>query len=108
MDQKNQPEVSKPRRTKRNISASEKCRAVLSVWTESSSTSELCRELAVTRAQVKRWEEIAMEAMLQALESNPRKVKQAALSNRLETLLNNRKTKRSPQAAAPSPPAAEK
>ena len=83
---------------RRNIPAPEKCRAVLSVWTESRSISEICRELSVTRSQIKRWQEIAMESMLQALETRKNKVKKSVLTGRLEKLLANRKVKRTPQA----------
>ena len=93
---------SKKSRNKRQISASEKCRAVLSVWTESCSISEVCRDLSVTRAQVTRWQEIAMEAMLQALDRQVRKVKKTPLSNRLEKLLKEQKTKSPPQADTPA------
>ena len=96
----------KQQRQRRNIPAADKCRAVLSVWTESRSISEICRELSVTRSQVKRWQEIAMESMLQALETRNRKVKKSVLNSRLENLLANRKVKRPPQ-AVPPPPSAE-
>ena len=95
----------KHQKSKRNIPAQEKCRAVLSVWTESRSISEICRELSATRSQVKRWQEIAMEAILKSLDQTPRKVRKTVLSKRLETLLTNRKVKQPPQ-ATPSLPQA--
>ena len=55
-----------------------------------------------------RWQEIAMEAMLLALDQTPRKVKKQVLSSRLEKLLNGkaaRKIEKPPQAATPLPEA---
>lgn len=50
---------------RRDIPAKEKCKAVLAIWTEHRKVSELCRELGVNRIQVLRWEEQALEDMLQ-------------------------------------------
>src|SRR5512137_2356639 len=44
--------------------AKEKCRAVLSVWTERRKQGEVCRELEITRTVLSQWQERAMEGML--------------------------------------------
>ena len=50
------------------FTAVEKCRAVLALWTERSSGSELCKELGTTWNMLTLWQEQAMEGMVQALE----------------------------------------
>ena len=62
----------------------QKITAVLSVWTERRSTSQMCRELAISANLLNRWQNQAMEAMLVAL--SPKKPK-PALNSRLERLI---------------------
>jgi len=74
--------------------AEEKCRAVLSVWTERRKPGEVCRELGVTWTLLSQWQERAMEGMLLALEPRiPVMEKTVALNSRLAVLLQ-RKSKR--------------
>ena len=84
------------RRARKEIPAQEKCKAVLAIWTERRKVSELCRDLGVNRIQVDRWEEQALEGMLQALELKTRKSEPElrALSSHLERLLEKRLPKR--------------
>ena len=76
------------------LSPARKCQAVLQVWTERQSISEVCRSLGVQRPQVERWEELALEGMLKNLE--PRRIgdlsepEKASLSSHLEKLLEKR------------------
>ena len=70
--------------------AEEKCRAVLSVWTERRKPAEVCRELGVAWTILNQWQERAMEGMLQALESRANLADGAALSPRLRALLQKR------------------
>ena len=59
----------KTKNTRRNrFTAVEKCRAVLALWTERSSGSEVCKELGTTWNMLNLWQEQAMEGMMQALE----------------------------------------
>ena len=91
----NLSQQEKTPRRKRMISAEEKVRAVLSIWTECQTISSLCRELSVTRNQLVRWQEIAMAAMKQALDQTSRKKKKSNLNQRLESLiLNNQPPKK--------------
>ena len=74
--------------------AEEKCRAVLSVWTERRKPAEVCRELGVGWGLLNQWQERAMEGMLLALQPRvPMMEKTVALNSRLAVLLE-RKSKR--------------
>lgn len=59
---------SKMPHRRNRFTAVEKCRAVLALWTERSSGSELCKELGTTWNMLNIWQEQAMEGMVQALE----------------------------------------
>ena len=67
--------------------AEEKCRAVLSVWTERRKPGEVCRELGVAWSLLSQWQERAMEGMLMALQPRVAVEKGVALSPRLAVLL---------------------
>ena len=74
--------------------AEEKCRAVLSVWTERRKPGEICRELGVGWSLLNQWQERAMEGMLSALQPRvPGMEKTVALNWRLAVLLE-RKSRR--------------
>ncbi len=71
-------------------SAVEKCRAVLSLWTERRTSTELCQELGVAWTQLAQWQDKALEGMVKALEVQRKgKERQVAppLSARLQRLL---------------------
>jgi transposase-like protein len=70
--------------------AEEKCRAVLSVWTERRKPGEVCRELGVTWSLLSQWQERAMEGMLLALQPRAAVEKGVALNPRLAVLLERR------------------
>jgi len=77
-----------------DLTAAEKCRAVLSVWTERRKPGEVCRELGVAWTLLNQWQERAMEGMLMALQPRvPMMEKTLALNSRLAVLLE-RKSKR--------------
>lgn len=65
----------------------EKCRAVLSVWTERRKPGEVCRELGVVWGILKQWEDRAMKGMLLALQPRVQVERGVALSPRLAVLL---------------------
>ena len=67
--------------------AKEKCRAVLSVWTEKRKPGEVCRELGVAWSILNQWQERAMEGMLLALQPRAAVDKAVALNSRLALLL---------------------
>jgi transposase-like protein len=74
--------------------AEEKCRAVLSVWTERRKPGEVCRELGVAWSILNQWQERAMEGMLLALQPRiPAMEKTVALNSRLAVLLERKSTR---------------
>jgi hypothetical protein len=70
--------------------AKEKCRAVLSVWTERRKPGEVCRELGVAWSILNQWQERAMEGMLLALQPRVAVDKAVALNSRLAVLLERK------------------
>jgi hypothetical protein len=100
MEKTEKPKVERPgieEKKGRKISgrtAEEKCRAVLSVWTERRKPGEVCQELGVAWSILNQWQERAMEGMLLALQPRvPVMEKTVALNSRLAVLLE-RKSKR--------------
>ena len=93
MEKTEKPKVERPgteEKKGRKISAhtaAEKCRAVLSVWTERRKPGEVCRELGVAWSLLNQWQERAMEGMLMALQPRVPVKKGVALSPRLAVLL---------------------
>ena len=96
MEKIEKPKVERPRiedkkeRKGSGHTVEQKCRAVLSVWTERRKPGEVCREMGVTWALLSQWQERAMEGMLLALEPRVRVDKGVALSPRLAVLLERK------------------
>lgn len=72
------------------LSAMDKAKAVLSVWTEKRKPSEICRELQIKWVLLQFWQDRALEGMLQALEPRKRLERSPELSPRLAALLEKR------------------
>ena len=70
--------------------AEEKCRAVLSVWTERRKPGDVCRELGITWTVLSQWQERAMEGMLLTLQPRAAVDKAVALNWRLAVLLERK------------------
>jgi transposase-like protein len=71
--------------------AEQKCRAVLSVWTERRKPGEVCREMGVAWSLLNQWQERAMEGMLLALQPRVAVMeKRVALNLRLAVLLERK------------------
>jgi transposase-like protein len=93
MEKVEKPRVEKPgteeKRGRRVLghAPEEKCRAVLSVWTERRKPGEVCREMGVTWAILQQWQDRAMEGMLLALQPRFQVERVVALSPRLAVLL---------------------
>jgi len=84
-------EENKKKRKSSDHTAEEKCRAVLSVWTERRKPGEVCRELGVTWSLLNEWQERAMGGMLLALQPRVLTIeKTLALSSRLAVLLERK------------------
>jgi transposase-like protein len=96
MEKTDKPKVEKPGmenkkgRKGSEHTAEEKCRAVLSVWTERRKLGEVCRELGVTWTVLSQWQARAMEGMLLALQPRVHVEKAVALSPRLAVLLERK------------------
>ena len=71
-------------------SAQEKVQAVLSVWTERRKPAEACRELGIQWAILSHWQNRALEGMLQALQPRVNLDRGAALSPRLQAMLEKK------------------
>ena len=86
------------------LTAADKCRAVLALWTQRSSGTELCRELGTTWNMLSLWQELAMEGMLQALEPK-RSVPglNAPLNPRLQSLLERQAQRKAAAQDSPGP-----
>lgn len=82
---------SERKRTTLNYGAMEKCRAVLSIWTERRKPSAVCRELSIPWMVLAQWQKRAMEGMLQALEPRVSLEKGPALSPRLQAMLEKKR-----------------
>jgi hypothetical protein len=82
---------SERKRNTMNYGAMEKCRAVLSIWTERRKPSEICRELSIPWMVIAQWQKRAMEGMLQALEPRVSLDKGPALSPRLQSMLEKKR-----------------
>jgi transposase-like protein len=79
------------KRTRRQFTAADKCRAVLMIWTERRSGMDVARELGVTWTVLSGWQEQAMTGMISALEPKRTHVPTASpLSTRLQQLLDRK------------------
>ena len=78
------------RRKRRVFSAQEKGKAVLSLWSERRTVAEVCQEMSVSNPQLSKWQHLAMEGILSALESKHDHVRQPALNRRLEVLMEKK------------------
>ena len=96
MEKAEKPKVERPKMEEkkgRKVSGhtvEEKCRAVLSVWTERRKPGEVCQELGVAWSVLSQWQERAMEGMLLALQPRVSVEKGVALNPRLAVLLERR------------------
>lgn len=91
------------KRNRKIHSAQEKVQAVLSVWTENSSPNEICKHLGISSVTLSKWQDLAMEAMLKALEPVNKKHQINSLTPRLENLLNRQIQKKLGQVSPQQP-----
>lgn len=76
------------RKQRRVFSSMEKCKAVLSVWSERRTSGEICTEMKITCTMLSKWQDQAMAAMLEALEPRcAQREKQPALNPKLTKLM---------------------
>lgn len=70
----------KTRKTRRVFDPKQKITAVLSIWTEQKTLSQVCSEMRISWTLIDRWQNRAMEGMLAAL--SPKKPKDPQQLNR--------------------------
>jgi transposase-like protein len=96
MEKADKPKVERPameEKRGRKVSfhtAEQKCRAVLSVWTERRKPGEICQELGIAWGLLNQWQERAMEGMLLALQPRVPVEKAVTLNPRLAVLLERK------------------
>jgi transposase-like protein len=94
MDKIEKPKAARPgtgeKKGRLGHTAEQKCRAVLSVWTERRKIGEVCRELGVPWSLLNQWQDRAMEGMLLALQPRVPVEKGVALNARLAVLLERK------------------
>lgn len=80
--------MSKQRKMRKQFTAIEKAKAVLSIWTERRKPSEVSKELEISWTHLNNWQNRALAGMLSALETK-KEGKRAipALGDRLRKLL---------------------
>ena len=86
--------AAKKKRNRNNYSSQQKVEAVLSVWTEQSTQTQVCKSMGISSMTLMKWQEIAMEAMLEVLEGVQSKPQAKSLSPRLEKLLSRQVSKK--------------
>jgi transposase-like protein len=71
---------------RRRFDPQQKITAVLSVWTERRTSSQICKEMSISPTLLSKWQNLAMEAMLLSL--SPKKAdREATLPSRLTKLI---------------------
>jgi len=85
--------ATKKTRIRRTFTAEEKMKAVLSIWTERRTGTEICQEMKLSWTLLDRWQNQAMEGMLSALEQK-KKEATPILNGRLSKLLEKKLSSR--------------
>ncbi len=98
--QNTQPTASEKRSV---VSTQDRCRAVLSIWTERRTPSQVCRELGIAWTVLNTWQKRALEGMHAGLQPRTRteKSQKPPLSCRLQSLLDKHQSKTSKTAMSP-------
>jgi len=82
---------TRARRTRRQHTAMDKCQAVLAIWTERQSMSQVCQRLQVAWSQLNSWQNQALDAMLEALGPKKRaEDRSPELNGKLQNLLRKK------------------
>ena len=77
-------------RTRRVFDPKEKITAVLSIWTEQKTLSQLCNEMKISWTLIDRWQNQAMEGMLTALSPKRKKDQLKQLNPKLIQLIDKK------------------
>lgn len=78
----NRKKTTSPR-PRRIFPAKVKCEAVLAVWAERRTPSEICRDLGIPWQQLQSWQSQAMAAMMASLEPRTEEPEQAVMKQQL-------------------------
>lgn len=76
-------------RTRRVFEPQQKITAVLSIWTERRTTSQVCQELDISPTLLGQWQNLAIEGMLKALDPK-KKDPLPPLNHRLSRLIEKK------------------
>jgi transposase-like protein len=76
-------------RTRRIFEPQQKITAVLSIWTERRTTAQVCQEMEISPALLGQWQNLAIEAMLKALDPT-KKDPLPPLNQRLSRLIEKK------------------
>lgn len=76
-------------RTRRVFDPQQKITAVLSIWTERRTTSQVCQELSISPTLLGQWQNLAIEGMLKALDPK-QKEPQPPINHRLSRLIEKK------------------
>jgi transposase-like protein len=76
-------------RTRRVFDPQQKITAVLSIWTERRTTSQVCQELEISPTLLGQWQNLAIEGMLKALDPT-KKDPVPPLNHRLSRLIEKK------------------
>lgn len=82
------------KRVRRTFEAQQKATAVLSIWTERRTATEVCRDMGVSWALLNQWQNQAMEGMISGLEPKKNQ-RDVALNARLRKLIEKSISNRS-------------
>lgn len=74
---------------RRIFEAQQKITAVLSIWTERRTTAQMCQEMDISPALLGQWQNLAIEAMLKALDPK-KKDPLPLLNHRLSRLIEKK------------------
>ena len=76
-------------RTRRVFEPQQKITAVLSIWTERRTTSQICQELSISPTLLGQWQNLAIEGMLKSLDPK-KKDPLPPLNHRLTRLIEKK------------------
>ena len=79
----------KKKRTRRVFAPKEKVNAVLSIWTECKSATQVCKDMSISWTLLEKWQDQAMDGMISAL-SPARNERRATLNIRLARLVDKK------------------
>ena len=80
----------KTRRTRRVFDPRQKITAVLSIWTEQKTLSQVCNEMKISWTLIDRWQNQDMEGMLTALSPKRKKDQTRQLNPKLIQLIDKK------------------